>query len=80
MTGFSHSFAEEYRGPVGFGFDRATDEATVKVYLQKFSRDALLEAIVPRLSEAEIEELFDRLSRLLASHLSRQEYEELFLS
>jgi len=79
MTNCSHSFEEEYQGPVGFGFDRATDEATVKVYLQKFSHDALLEAIVPRLSEVELEEMFDHLSRLLANHLSRQEYEELFL-
>ena len=79
MTDWSHSFAEDYRGPVGFGFDRATDEATVKVYLQKFSCDALLEAIVPRLAGVELEELFDHLSRLLASHLSRREYEELFL-
>ena len=47
----SHTFVEHYEGLVGFGFDRETDEKSLMVYLQKFSDDALLAALVPRLSD-----------------------------
>jgi hypothetical protein len=79
MPRHRHEFVETYDGLVGFGFDRPTDEATVQVYLQKFGDDDLLKVLVKRLSPAELEELFDLLSRLLARHLSREEYEALFL-
>jgi len=74
-----HRFFEDYDGLVGFGLDRPTDEATLKVYLQRFSRDDMLASIVPRLSDQELEQVFDLLSRLMAGHLSKDEYEELFL-
>lgn len=79
MSKHSHRFVEEYDGLVGFGLDRPTNEATVKVYLQKFSDDLLLEALVPRMEDPELEELFDRISKLLVTRLSKDEYEELFL-
>ena len=79
MPTHTHGFVEDYDGLVGFGLDRPTDEATIKVYLQKFSDDQVLKAIIPRLSQKELEELFDLLSRLLAQRLSKDEYEELFL-
>ena len=75
----SHTFVEHYEGMVGFGFDRETDEKSLMVYLQKFSDDALLAALVPRLSDAEIQELFERISLLLKKHLREAEYHHLFL-
>lgn len=79
MALHSHQFVESFRGFVGFGLDRATDENTLRYYLQKFSDDALMETLLERLSDAEIEELFDMLGRLLARHLSETEYHHLFL-
>ncbi|MBW1712179.1 MAG: cytoplasmic protein [Deltaproteobacteria bacterium] len=79
MPSHCHRFVEDYQGLIGFGFDRTTDEATVKVYLQKFSDDDLLKAIVPRLTDQELSQIFDLISQLLARRLSRNEYEELFL-
>jgi TorA maturation chaperone TorD len=75
----SHTFVEDYEGLVGFGFDRETDEKSLMVYLQKFSDDALLAALVPRLSDAEIQDLFERISSLLKKHLREAEYHRLFL-
>ena len=79
MTIHSHRFVEDYDGLVGFGLDRATDEATVKVYLQKFSDDEVLKTIIPRLTDSEMERVFDLLSELLAGRLNKDEYETLFL-
>lgn len=79
MTSHCHQFVEDYKGLIGFGFDRTTDEATIKVYLQKFSDDDLLKAIVPRLTDQELSQVFDLISQLLAQRLSKDEYEELFL-
>jgi hypothetical protein len=75
----SHTFVENYEGLVGFGFDRETDEKSLMVYLQKFSDDALLAALVPRLSEPEIQDLFERISLLLKKYLQEAEYHRLFL-
>jgi hypothetical protein len=75
----SHNFVEYYEGMVGFGLDRETDEKSLMVYLQKFSDDALLAALVPRLSDAEIRDLFERISLLLKKHLQEDEYHRLFL-
>jgi hypothetical protein len=75
----SHTFVENYEGLVGFGFDRETDEKSLMVYLQKFSDDALLAALVPRLSEPEILDLFERISLLLKKYLQEAEYHRLFL-
>ena len=75
----SHTFVEHYEGLVGFGFDRETDEKSLMVYLQKFSDDALLAALVPRLSDDEIQEAFDLVSRLIRTHLKDEEYHRLFL-
>ena len=75
----SHNFVEHYEGMVGFGLDRETDEKSLMVYLQKFSDDALLAALVPRLNDGEIQELFERISLLLKKHLQEAEYHRLFL-
>lgn len=79
MPKHTHDFVEEYTGLVGFGLDRATDEASLKVYLQKFSDDEFLRAFVGRLSDGEINTLFEDLSLLLKKHLEEDEYHALFL-
>ncbi len=79
MSIHHHRFVEEYDGLVGFGMDRETDEASLVVYLQKFSDDDLMEILKKRLKENELEELAGLVSRLLRTHLSEKEYHRLFL-
>ena len=74
-----HQFVEEYDGLVGFGFDRDIDEKSLMVYLQKFSDDELLRALVPRLTDDELQEVFQLISRLIRIHLKDGEYHRLFL-
>lgn len=79
MAIHSHRFVESFDGFLGFGYDRETDEKTVMVYLQKFSDDAHLETIIPRLTDDELIRLFEMLSDLMKNHLSDKEYHQLFL-
>lgn len=75
----SHQFVETYTGLVGFGLDRKTDENTVIYYLQKFSDDALMQHLIRKMTDAELEELFETVNRMLKAHLSENEYHTLFL-
>jgi hypothetical protein len=59
--------------------DRKSDEEALMVYLQAFSDDALMKVILPRMTDAEIDDLFTRISSLLRTHLSEPEYHRLFL-
>ena len=79
MDSHSHRFVETYDGLVGFGMDRATDENTICYYLQKFSDDRLMEAILKRCSDDELSEIFMLINRLMKKHLDEKEYHELFL-
>lgn len=79
MPTHHHRFVEEYNGLVGFGQDRETDEASLIVFLQKFSDDDLMETLRGRLDNGELDELFQLISRLLRKHLSQEEYHRLFL-
>ena len=79
MKRHSHDFVETSDGLVGFGADRQTDENTVVIYLQKFSDDLLMKTLIKRLSENELSEIFDLMTRLLKAHLSDTEYHDLFL-
>ncbi len=79
MSRFTHTFIETYDDLMGFGQDRETDENTLICYLQMFSDDALMKTLVKRMSDAEIELLFEALGRLLKTHLSEPEYHSLFL-
>ena len=79
MTVHSHTFVETYKGLVGFGLNRETDENTVKYYLQKFSDDQVLQSVTERLTDEELGELFGLISRLLRNHLDESEYHRLFL-
>ncbi len=74
-----HSFVDNYDGMVAFGFSREVDEKSLMYYLQKFSDDNLLEAMVPKLTDEEISQIFEMLSQIMRRRLSDGEYHELFL-
>jgi hypothetical protein len=62
-----------------FGLDRATDERSLALFLARFTRQELLEVLLPRLSDPEIQGLLDQLGTLLKKHLREGEYHRLFL-
>ena len=79
MPRHSHRFVEEYDGLVGFGFNREVDEYTITYYLQKFADDRHMAVIRSRMSDSDMEELFDLLSKFLKKYLTEAEYHEYFL-
>ena len=79
MTKHSHRFVEEYDGLVGFGFSRDVDENTLTYYLQKFADDQFMETIRGRMSDTDMEALFDMLTRLMKQYLTEEEYHRHFL-
>lgn len=62
-----------------FGLNRETDERSLAAFLKKFTSDPLLAKLIPRLSEEEITELLDFITKLMHKHLHKQEYHNLFL-
>ena len=79
MQQHSHRFVEEYDGLVGFGLDRETNEKTLTYYLQKFADDEHMALISERMSDTEIEDLFNQVTELLRKHLKEEEYHRVFL-
>lgn len=79
MPKHNHTFVEEYDEMVAFGFSREVDEKSLMYFLQKFSDDDLVRALVPRLSNEEIDACFALMSDLLRKHLKDEEYHKLFL-
>ena len=79
MTTHTYNHVETYKGLVGLGFDRETDENTIIYYLQKFSDDTFMKELISRLSQEELEEIFSLLTRILKKHLKDPEYHRLFL-
>jgi hypothetical protein len=79
MDRHTHRFVENYAGLIGFGLDRETDENTIICYLQKFSDDAVMAALVQRMEDAELAGIFDLVNRLLRRHFTETEYHRLFL-
>ena len=79
MAKHSHRFVEEYDGFVGIGFSREVDESTLTYYLQKFSDDRLMALIRTRMSQSDMEALFDLLTRLMKQYLTEEEYHRHFL-
>ncbi len=74
-----HRFVEEYDGLVGFGLTRETDECTLIYYLQRFSEDRLMALIRDRMSQEDMEALFNIITRLMKKHLTEEEYHKHFL-
>lgn len=79
MVKHSYKFVEDYDGLVGFGLGREIDEFTLTYYLQKFADDQHMALIRSKMTEADMEELFNLLSRLLKQYLTEREYHEVFL-
>ncbi len=79
MPKHSHRFVEEYDGLVGFGASREENEATVTYYLQKFSDDQFMTLIRKKMSDEELEDLFNLIGRLMKKHLTEEEYHVYFL-
>jgi hypothetical protein len=79
MTQDTHTFIHSYSGLGAFGMNRKTDEETIMFYLQKFSEDRFMAAFVPRLTDGELEQVYDTINDLLKRHLSEDEYHSLFL-
>lgn len=75
----SHDFVENFEGFMGFGLDRQSDEETLQVYLQKFSDDLLMKTILKRMTDEDLAELFDTVSKMLKLYLTEPEYHQLFL-
>ena len=79
MPKHSHRFVEEYDGLVGFGFDRQVNEYTLTYYLQKFSDDQHMALIRAKMSDSDMEELFNLLANLVKKYLTDVEYHSHFL-
>lgn len=75
----SHNFVETYRGLVGFGAGRKTDENTIIYYLQKFSDDKLMAKMITRITDNELLDIFNLINRILKKYLTDAEYHQLFL-
>jgi hypothetical protein len=79
MSKSTHRFIQEYDGLVGFGLSREVDECTITYYLQRFSEDALMALIRGRMSQEDMEELFNLVTRLMKQYLTEEEYHKHFL-
>ncbi|MFO7878094.1 MAG: hypothetical protein R6U55_16110 [Desulfovermiculus sp.] len=79
MSQHSHELVKQCDEFLALGLDRDTDEKTIICYLQKFSDDALLQALVKRLSDQEIEDIGHFIFTILKKHLTESEYHSLFL-
>jgi hypothetical protein len=79
MGKHTHRFVEEYDGLMGFGFSREVDEKTLTYYLQKFSDDRFMALIRGRMSQEDMEALFDFLTRIMKQYLTEEEYHRYFL-
>ena len=66
-------------GQICFGMDRAGDEASLAALIQRFSQQQLLETLIPRLSDREINEVLDFFTALMHKHLKDDEYHRLFI-
>jgi len=79
MKRHTHDFVETYKGLVGFGYDRETDENTIIYYLQKFSDDKVMKKIIKKMSDEELSEFFFLITNVIKAHLSESDYHKLFL-
>lgn len=75
----THQFIQEYDGIAAFGMDRASDEETIMFYLQKFSEDSFMKALLPKLSDQELEEIYEWVNAYLKKYIPEDEYHSLFL-
>lgn len=62
-----------------FGFDRATDEKSMSLFLQRLADPEMVDILIPRLDDGEINTILDLFTGLMKKHLSKDEYHRLFL-
>ena len=62
-----------------FGFDRATDEQSLILFLEQFTNKKLLNTLIPRLDDEDISTLVFNITQLMRKHLKEKEYHQLFL-
>ena len=79
MTKHSHRFVDTFDGLLGYGLDRQTNENTVQVYLQKFSDDQLMQTILKRMTDEDLTDAFEFISKMMKTYLTETEYHRLFL-
>jgi hypothetical protein len=79
MAKHSHGFVETFDGFSGYGLDRESNENTIQLYLQKFSDDYLMKTILKRMTDDDLDEIFEIIGKMLKKYLSEPEYHQLFL-
>ena len=62
-----------------FGFDRETDENSLRIFMGRIAGPELLDELVPRLSSQEIDTVVELFTGLMKNHFNRKEYHRLFL-
>jgi len=63
-----------------FGFDRATDEQSLQLFVQRFADKQVQEVLVSRLQDNDILATVDFLTAMMRKYLSEEEYHTLFLA
>lgn len=62
-----------------FGLNRETDEQSLRLFLQKVAGDRLLDTLIPRLGEEEVQDIVSFFTGILQRHLRDEEYHRFFL-
>ena len=70
---------EDRGDQIVFGFDRDTDEKSLKIFIRRIAGQEMLDELLPRLSSQEIEAVVDLFSGLMKRHLDEEKYHRLFL-
>ena len=63
-----------------FGFDRATDEQSLQLFVQRFADKQVQEILVSRLQDNDIIATVDFLTAMMQKYLSEEEYHTFFLA
>lgn len=79
MGDHSHRFIDSYKGIGAFGWDRESDEDTLKFYLQKFSDDQFMQILIPKMSDQDLDAIYTMINTMIKKHLSEKEYHRYFL-
>lgn len=62
-----------------FGLNRQTDEQSLDHFIRRFASPAVLETLIPRMTDEEITETLDFLNKIMGKHFKESEYHSLFL-
>lgn len=79
MEGIGWMKTEQAVEQICFGLNLETDQRSLALFLQLFSRKEVIEVLIPRLNEEEIHHLVDSCTTILSRHLTEQEYHRLVL-